>query len=1218
MNIVMMTNTYLPHVGGVAKSVAAFTRAYRKKGHNVLVVRPEFPDSPDDESGVIRVPAIQNFNGSDFSVALPAPLKLAEALDSFKPDIIHSHHPFLLGDTALRLAASYDIPLIFNHHTRYEEYTHYVPADSANLKRYVVELVNGYCELAQHVIAPSESIKEILEERGVTTPISVIPTGVETERFLESDSAKFRKNHQIPEDAYVVGHVGRLAPEKNIDFLSKACLNFLKDERDAYLLVVGSGPPLKILEDESSDLGLSSRVKLVGQKDGQDLIDAYHAMNVFAFTSQSETQGMVLTEALAAGVPLVSLPGPGVNDVLQHEVNGLLVDKAEVNCFSSSLRKLRRMDKSEEEKIRRGIKTSLEKLTIKHTAKKALECYQNAIEKSVDGNKKDRDFLLNITRRIDTEWQIWSNRAESAAKAAASPTSNLFNKFNTLKQKLASPGSALLNSFFKKKKPLSQQKPGFICIQIDGLAFKELNATLKKNRMPFLAELLSKRGFRMIPMYSGLPSSTPAVQAELFYGQKTAVPAFAYMNSERNKVHRMFDTESAREVEEKLEENATGLLLGGSSYSNIYSGGASKARYCASSPFKGRASSIKLSSSIRLLFRLPFFAVRVVSLLALEFIIAFADLFRGIIRGRSFLYELRFIIDRVAISLLLRELITFEAKNDIKEELPAIHLNYLGYDEQAHHRGPSSYFAHWTLKGIDKSIKKLWQATQKSNRHYYFVVYSDHGQEHVIPYEQQSGNSLKEKLENILNSEIVQVGSGFLGKTNAAGGRTDWINSKILKKLTPISKKPEFDNRKNLPILADMGPLAHLYIPNSCPLDRDNICQELVSQDVPLVVQMASNRLSATARTGKRVFSLPDDLPALLSSHAFSSEISEDFWKLCCRSDSGDFILFGHSDNKSDQCSFSFEYGSHGGLGPNETKCFCLLPPELISIYPKRHYLRPNDLRDLLQLACKNPDSPKTKISSKNDKTNTSSSIRVMTYNIHSCVGTDRRISLMRIAQVLDLYKPDLIALQEVDVGLKRTGMLDQAKELSDYLGYSFEFMPSLEKDGGLYGIAILSRFPMHIIRAEKLSNCTEYGWDREPRCAVWAQITIHKQQINLVNTHLAITSKQRKKQALKLLGSDWLGDKYSDSMILCGDFNAGATSSIYRMLSSRFQDVQKVSGKPPTATWRTDLPVGRIDHIFVSNNLNTLHAFVPKTKLTKVASDHFPVISDISLTTLK
>ncbi|MGH8489918.1 MAG: glycosyltransferase, partial [Gammaproteobacteria bacterium] len=143
MNILMMTNTYAPHVGGVARSVEGLAGAFRARGHQVLVAAPLFKDTPENERGVIRFPAVKDFNGSAFSVPMPAPLRLVAALKQFRPEIIHSPHPFLLGGTALRVAAARRLPVVFTYHTMYEKYTHYAPGDSQTMKHFVMDLVRG-------------------------------------------------------------------------------------------------------------------------------------------------------------------------------------------------------------------------------------------------------------------------------------------------------------------------------------------------------------------------------------------------------------------------------------------------------------------------------------------------------------------------------------------------------------------------------------------------------------------------------------------------------------------------------------------------------------------------------------------------------------------------------------------------------------------------------------------------------------------------------------------------------------------------------------------------------------------------------------------------------------------------------------------------------------------------------------------------------------------
>ncbi|MDT8388873.1 MAG: glycosyltransferase, partial [Thiogranum sp.] len=163
----------------------------QKTGHRVLIVAPTFPkagmvDTPHDK--ILRVPAIQNFNGSDFSMRIPVPFYIDEKLDDFRADVIHSHHPYLLGDAAFRAARRRGLPLVFTHHTLYEEYTHYVTGDNENFRRFARNLSTLYANLCDQVVAPSKSIADLIRNRGVTSPVTVIPTGVDTEFFGSGDS----------------------------------------------------------------------------------------------------------------------------------------------------------------------------------------------------------------------------------------------------------------------------------------------------------------------------------------------------------------------------------------------------------------------------------------------------------------------------------------------------------------------------------------------------------------------------------------------------------------------------------------------------------------------------------------------------------------------------------------------------------------------------------------------------------------------------------------------------------------------------------------------------------------------------------------------------------------------------------------------------------------------------------------------------------------------
>ena len=419
MNILMMTNTFTPHRGGVARSVSAFTKEYRRRGHRVLVVAPEFEDAPEHETDVVRVPAIQNFNGSDFSVVLPIPGLLHAAIDDFHPDIVHTHHPFLLGETAFRVAASRMLPLVFTHHTMYEHYTHYVPGDSPLLKRFVIELTTQYANLCDRVFAPSESTAAVLRQRGIETPITVVPTGVSLAAWSHADGAACRKANGIPAHAFVVGHVGRLAEEKNLRFLATAVAAFLNACQRGHFLLAGSGDQEQEIVRILTRAGVADRLHRLGGLDQAALADVYGAMDVFAFASHSETQGMVLAEAMATGVPVVALDAPGVREVVEDGANGRLLQVEDSAAFAAAVAAIEGAAPAERQRLVDGAKATAAQLSIGNTAATALAVYARLSGRKPDPGAGPYDHWLSIVRLIETEWKLVAGFAEAAGSALA-------------------------------------------------------------------------------------------------------------------------------------------------------------------------------------------------------------------------------------------------------------------------------------------------------------------------------------------------------------------------------------------------------------------------------------------------------------------------------------------------------------------------------------------------------------------------------------------------------------------------------------------------------------------------------------------------------------------------------------------------------------------------------------------------------------------------------
>jgi glycosyltransferase involved in cell wall biosynthesis len=414
MNILMMTNTFTPHVGGVARSIEAFTAEYRRRGHRVLVVAPEFESAPENETDVIRIPAIQQFNGSDFSVALKLPGSAMEEIERFAPAIVHSHHPFLVGGAAARVASRLKLPLVFTYHTMYEHYTHYVLENSETLKRFVIKLSTNYANLCDMVFAPSESIASLIHERGVEVPIEIVPTGVQLERFARGSGAGFRAVMDIPEDAFVAGHVGRLAPEKNIEFLAEAAAAFLKANREARFLVVGSGPSEKVIRKVFSRETLGDRLHFTGTLNYPVLASAYKAMDVFAFASLTETQGMVLTEAMACGVPVVALDASGVREVVADERNGKLLAGQSVESFSAALHWVASLSAERRRELSRGARETARTYSMEKSADTALAFYEVLVQRKPLSHDAQYELWRDVMRRIKSEWDLLTSVVHAA------------------------------------------------------------------------------------------------------------------------------------------------------------------------------------------------------------------------------------------------------------------------------------------------------------------------------------------------------------------------------------------------------------------------------------------------------------------------------------------------------------------------------------------------------------------------------------------------------------------------------------------------------------------------------------------------------------------------------------------------------------------------------------------------------------------------------------
>lgn len=240
---------------------------------------------------------------------------------------------------------------------------------------------------------------------------------------------------------------------------------------------------------------------------------------------------------------------------------------------------------------------------------------------------------------------------------------------------------------------------------------------------------------------------------------------------------------------------------------------------------------------------------------------------------------------------------------------------------------------------------------------------------------------------------------------------------------------------------------------------------------------------------------------------------------------------------------------------------------------------------------------------------------RILTYNVHRCVGNDRRLDVARIADVLATLRPDIVALQELDVGRARTGNIDQAHEIAQRLDMVCHFHAALQVEEELYGDAILTAYPETLIQSGPLPGHPRLA-ALEPRGALWVEVDIDGTKVQIINTHLGLVPREQQVQAGFLAGPSWLDHpRCRGPRILLGDFNATGTSVVYRTLTAKLEPARRLSPtRTPTSTFPSALPVLRIDHIFVSPDIQVRDVFAPFDPRWRVASDHLPLVMDFAL----
>ncbi len=325
MRILMISDVYFPRINGVSTSIQTFRRGLHAAGHETVLIAPEYPvpytDSPDQH--VIRVPSRYLPRDPEDRImkqrdlrALRSELKLGDI------DLVHIQTPFLAHYHGISIARKLGVPVIETYHTYFEEYLHhYVPLIPRSVMRFVARRFTvSQCAALDALVVPSPAMQKALEDYGVRCPMHIIPTGMEMERFASGDGRRFRERLGIPADRPTLVHVGRIAHEKNIDFLLRMFVRVVKRKPETMLVVAGEGPALEHCKSYVESLQLSANVRFVGYLSrDRELPDCYSAGDLFVFSSKTETQGLVLLEAMACGTPVVSTAYMGTADIVKPE-----------------------------------------------------------------------------------------------------------------------------------------------------------------------------------------------------------------------------------------------------------------------------------------------------------------------------------------------------------------------------------------------------------------------------------------------------------------------------------------------------------------------------------------------------------------------------------------------------------------------------------------------------------------------------------------------------------------------------------------------------------------------------------------------------------------------------------------------------------------------------------------------------------------------------------
>jgi glycosyltransferase involved in cell wall biosynthesis len=379
IKIGFFSDSYRPYVSGVVRSIDTFKNELEKIGHEVYIFAPSYKNV-EKEPRVYRFPAVPSPTNKEFTLAIPFSLHIFKKIQELRLDIIHTHSPFILGALAAILCRIFKIPLVFTYHTLYEHYVHYIPI-GRNLARWlVIKYTNFYCNRCDLVVVPTETVAENLHQRKIRTPLTVIPTGINLDEFKKEVSPDWlKKNYNIDRtNLKILISVGRMGPEKNIIFLLRTFQKIQLDFPQTILLLVGGGPYLEEYQQLTEKMGIEKKVIFTGNLGREAIVNCYKSADIFVFASLTESQGIVLAEAKAAGLPIVAIKAGGVGNMVKDKEDGYLVEE-NLEIFAEKTVCLLKNEPLYHQMSKNALKNVIE-LSSQKSAQKLSEAYQTIIQ----------------------------------------------------------------------------------------------------------------------------------------------------------------------------------------------------------------------------------------------------------------------------------------------------------------------------------------------------------------------------------------------------------------------------------------------------------------------------------------------------------------------------------------------------------------------------------------------------------------------------------------------------------------------------------------------------------------------------------------------------------------------------------------------------------------------------------------------------------------------